>query len=168
MRKSTNQINKFTSERLKQQRITVGLSHKELGAVINVNAVQMKKYEEGVSAIPVSRLYVLAKALNMPLKHFFNNAEEDKSELEYKPDQEDKSIANEVGYLIKEIEEYRLDNVAEESEKYEAEIPFDRKELSRTVEREILSLTRAFSKIQNPNLRKIIIELIRSLAADCK
>ncbi|MGX6960564.1 MAG: helix-turn-helix domain-containing protein [Rickettsia endosymbiont of Pentastiridius leporinus] len=168
MKNSTNQIDKFASERLKQQRILLGLSHKELGEAVDINAIQIKKYEEGLSTIPVSRLYVLAKVLNTPLKYFFNGSEEDKSKLEYELDKKENSISNEMKYLIKEMEEYRLDNVAEESEKYEAEIPFDRQELSRTVEREILSLTRAFSKIQNPNLRKIVIELIRSLAVACK
>lgn len=168
MKNSTNQIDKFASERLKQQRIAAGLTHKELGEAIDINAVQIKKYEEGLSTIPVSRLYVLAKVLNTPLRYFFNGSEEGKSKLEYKSDHEEKSISNEMKYLIKEMEGCRLDNVAEESEKYEAEISFDGKELSRIVEREILSLTRAFSRIQNPDLRKIVIELVRSLALACK
>ncbi|KJW05631.1 hypothetical protein RAT170B_0453 [Rickettsia argasii T170-B] len=36
-------------------------------------------------------------------------------------------------------------------------------ELSRTMERVLLSLTRAFTRVQNPNIRKIIIELVRSV-----
>lgn len=51
---------------------------------------------------------------------------------------------------------------------YENEISFDYKELSRTMERELLSLTRAFTRVQNPNIRKIIIELVRSVSIPCK
>lgn len=54
--------------------------------------------------------------------------------------------------------------MAEEDEDYEYNIPFSRENLTRTLEREILLLTRAFTKIQNPDVRKIIIELVRPLA----
>ncbi|HJD61249.1 MAG TPA: helix-turn-helix domain-containing protein [Rickettsia endosymbiont of Columbicola hoogstraali] len=65
-------IDKIASERLKQHRIAIGLRQKELGETVDISAIQIKKYEEGVSTIPLSRLYVLAKILNTPLKHFFN------------------------------------------------------------------------------------------------
>ncbi|MCX4079547.1 hypothetical protein N7280_02675 [Rickettsia rhipicephali] len=43
-----------------------------------MSALQVKKYEEGLSNIPISRLYVFAKVLNTPLKYFFNSSEEEK------------------------------------------------------------------------------------------
>ncbi|WP_419235137.1 hypothetical protein [Rickettsia endosymbiont of Nabis limbatus] len=74
------------------------------------------------------------------------------------------STNNETEYLSNEIGENLLSNVTEEDAEYEYNIPFNREDLTRTLEREILSLTRAFTKIQNPDVRKIIIELVRSLA----
>lgn len=154
------QIDKLASERLKQRRIATGLSQKELGETLDISAIQIKKYEEGISTIPISRLYVLAKVLNTPLKYFLNNSTSEAKKLET----DDNITDNEVEYLFKEMNEYLLNNVAEEDTEYEHTIPFNKEELTRTLEREILSLTRAFTKIQNPDIRKIIIELVRSLA----
>ncbi|MCC8462359.1 MAG: hypothetical protein LN546_04210 [Rickettsia endosymbiont of Ecitomorpha arachnoides] len=61
-----------------------------------------------------------------------------------------------------------LNNIAEEEGQYENDVSFDYKELSRTMERELLSLTRAFTRVQNPNIRKIIIELVRSVSISCE
>lgn len=44
-------IDKFASERLKQRRIAIGLSQKELGETLDISAIQIKKYEEGISTI---------------------------------------------------------------------------------------------------------------------
>jgi len=154
------QIDKFASERLKQCRIATGLSQKELGETLDISAIQIKKYEEGLSTIPISRLYVLAKVLNTPLKYFFNNSTSEEKKL----DADNSPSNNEVEYLINEMDEYISNNFAEENAEYEYNTPLDREKLTRTLEREILSLTRAFTKIQNPNIRKIIIELVRSLA----
>lgn len=153
------QIDRFASERLKQRRIASGLSQKELSEALDINVIQIKKYEDGVSSIPISRLYVLAKILNTPLKHFFNN-----SAPEEKSNTDNNIPGNEIEYSFKEIDKHLSHNFAEESAEYQHSIPIDREELTRTIEREILSLTRAFTKIQNPNVRKIIIELVRSLA----
>jgi len=150
------QIDKFASDRLKQRRIATGLSQKELGEALHISTVQIKKYEEGISTIPISRLYVLAKVLNTPLKYFFSSSNSKEKKLDIDNDKTE--------YLINETDEYISNNFAEEGAGYEHTIPFSREELTRTLEREILSLTRAFTKIQNPNIRKIIIELVRSLA----
>ena len=153
-------IDKIASERLKQRRIAIGLSQKELGKTLDISAIQIKKYEEGISTIPVSRLYVLAKILNTPLKHFFNTSIFEEERL----NTDNNIFNNEIEYLSNEIDEQLLNNVAEEDEDYEYNIPFSIEDLTRALEREILSLTRAFTKIQNPDVRKIIIELVRSLA----
>ncbi|XVN41841.1 MAG: helix-turn-helix transcriptional regulator [Rickettsia endosymbiont of Argas persicus] len=155
-------IDKFASERLKQRRIAIGLSQKELGEALDISPIQIKKYEEGISTIPISRLYILSKVLNTSLKYFFNNTEEEKLETE------DNLSDSQVTYLSNELDELLSNNVAEENADYEYDILFERENLTRTLERELLSLTRAFTKIQNANIRKIIIELVKTLALSYK
>ncbi|MCC8467452.1 MAG: helix-turn-helix transcriptional regulator [Rickettsia endosymbiont of Eriopis connexa] len=154
MNDSIKHPDKLASERLKERRLAVGISQKELGQALDISALQVKKYEEGLS----SRLYVFAKVLNTPLKYFFNSSEEEKLKTD------DKNTSNnKIEYLFKEIESDFLNNIAEEGQ-YEHDISFDYKELSSTMERELLSLTRAFTRVQNPNIRKIIIELVTSVS----
>lgn len=163
MNDSIKHPDKLASERLKERRLAVGISQKELGQALDISALQVKKYEEGLSNIPISRLHVFAKVLNTPLKYFFNSSEEEK----LKTDDENTSN-NKIEYLFKEIESDFLNNIAEEEGQYENDVSFDYKELSRTMERELLSLTRAFTRVQNPNIRKIIIELVRSVSISCE
>ncbi|QWB86492.1 hypothetical protein JRD95_00543 [Rickettsia parkeri] len=125
----------------------------------DISALQVKKYEEGLSNIPISRLYVFAKVLNTPLKYFFNSSEEEK----LKADNEN-TPNNKIEYLFKEIESDFLNNIAEAEGQYEHDVSFDYKELSRTMERALLSLTRAFTT----NIRKIIIERVRSVSIPCE
>lgn len=162
MNDSIKHPDKLTSEYLKERRLAVGISQKELGQAWDISALQVKKYEEGLSNIPISRLYVFAKVLNTPLKYFFNSSEEEKLKAN-----DENTPNNKIEYLFKEIESDFLNNIAEEGQ-YEHGVSFDYKELSRTMERALLSLTRAFTRVQNPNIRKIIIELVRSVSIPCE
>ncbi|MFV9948881.1 helix-turn-helix domain-containing protein [Rickettsia conorii] len=163
MNDSIKHPDKLASERLKERRLAIGISQKELGQDLDISALQVKKYEEGLSNIPISRLYVFAKVLNTPLKYFFNSSEEEKLKAD-----DENTPNNKIEYLFKEIESDFLNNIAEEEGQYEYDISFDYKELSRTMERALLSLTRAFTRVQNPNIRKIIIELVRSVSIPCE
>ncbi|AFB26131.1 MULTISPECIES: hypothetical protein [spotted fever group] len=73
----------------------------------DISALQVQKYEEGLSNIPISRLYVFAKVFNTPLKYFFNSSEEEK----LKADNEN-TPNNKIEYLFKEIESDFLNNIA--------------------------------------------------------
>ncbi|WP_029662610.1 hypothetical protein [Rickettsia gravesii] len=99
----------------------------------------------------------------MPLKYFFNSSEEEKLKAD-----DENTPNNKIEYLFKEIASDFLNNIAEEEEQYEHDASFDYKELSRAMERALLSLTRAFTRVQNPNIRKIIIELVRSVSIPCE
>ncbi|AAL03034.1 hypothetical protein [Rickettsia conorii] len=161
MNYSIKHPDKLASERLKERRLAVGRYYPKRirASFFDISALQVKKYEEGLSNIPISRLYVFAKVLNTPLKYFFNSSEEEK----LKADNEN-TPNNKIEYLFKEIESDFLNNIAEAEGQYEHEVSFDYKELSRTMERALLSLTRAFTT----NIRKIIIEHVRSVSIPCE
>ncbi|MFY9590122.1 helix-turn-helix domain-containing protein [Rickettsia endosymbiont of Halotydeus destructor] len=146
MSESKRYIDKIASERLKQRRIALGISQKDLGKAIDISAQQVQKYEEGLSIIPVSRLYVFSKILNAPLRYFTENSEKTKEETEY---------------LFEESKNNLVNEVAEDKEEYTAH--FNYKKLSRSMEREVIALVRAFTEIQSPDIRRIIIELVKSV-----
>ncbi|MFQ3887050.1 MAG: helix-turn-helix domain-containing protein [Rickettsia conorii subsp. raoultii] len=98
MNDSIKHPDKLASERLKERRLAIGISQKELGQDLDISALQVKKYEEGLSNIPISRLYVFAKVLNTPLKYFFNSSEEEKLKAD-----DENTPNNKIEYLFKEI-----------------------------------------------------------------
>lgn len=53
MNDSIKHPDKLASERLKERRLAVGISQKELGQALDISALQVKKYEEGLSNIPI-------------------------------------------------------------------------------------------------------------------
>lgn len=63
--------------RLKLRRSILGLSQGDVAKAIGVTFQQVQKYERGVNRMGSSRLYELAKTLNMPVTYFFD---------EYQPD----------------------------------------------------------------------------------
>lgn len=151
MKESKKQIDKLASERLKQRRIALGLTQKELGNAINISTVQIKKYEAGISSIPISQLYVFSKVLNTPLKHFLN------------PNKQEEVFKKEFKYSFEEAEDSNIvNNIAEENEKYQ--IDFDYVKLSKSMKEEITALIKAFIEIKNPDRRKVIVDLVKSLA----
>ncbi|WP_337969228.1 helix-turn-helix transcriptional regulator [Rickettsia tamurae] len=54
MNDSIKHPDKLASEHLKERRLAVGISQKELGQALDISALQVKKYEEGLSNIPIN------------------------------------------------------------------------------------------------------------------
>lgn len=63
-----------------------GLSQSDLAATIGLTFQQLQKYERGVNRISASKLYLLARHLNVPVSAFF-------AELERPQDSEDTSLS---------------------------------------------------------------------------
>lgn len=68
----TDQIDMIVGERIREQRISLGLSRMQLAAKIDVTHQQLQKYEKGDNRVSAGRLYLIAEALNKPLNYFFN------------------------------------------------------------------------------------------------
>jgi transcriptional regulator with XRE-family HTH domain len=58
--------------RLRQRRTLLGMSLTELGAAVGLTFQQIQKYERGTNRISASRLYELAKVLDVPESYFFD------------------------------------------------------------------------------------------------
>jgi hypothetical protein len=65
-------IDIHVGQRLRERRLQAALGLEALGARVGVSAQQIQKYEFGQDRISASRLYLLAGALQVPLKDFFH------------------------------------------------------------------------------------------------
>lgn len=67
----TNQVDAIVGQKLRELRMLAGLSQSDLAATINLTFQQLQKYERGVNRISASKLYLLARHLNVPVSAFF-------------------------------------------------------------------------------------------------
>jgi transcriptional regulator with XRE-family HTH domain len=64
-------VDRHVGARLRELRISAGLSQQALGDLIGVTYQQAHKYESGVNRISASRLFALALALDVEVNEFF-------------------------------------------------------------------------------------------------
>jgi transcriptional regulator with XRE-family HTH domain len=62
--------------RIRVQRLLSDMSQSALGDAIGVTFQQVQKYEKGANRVGASRLTQIAKALRVPIRTFFDGAEE--------------------------------------------------------------------------------------------
>jgi transcriptional regulator with XRE-family HTH domain len=67
------QIGNHIGEKVFNLRLGMGLSRKELAALIGVSHQQLQKYEKGVNRISVGRLLLVAKALEKDIEYFYED-----------------------------------------------------------------------------------------------
>lgn len=57
--------------RLRERRLQMGLTQEKLGTMLGLTFQQVQKYERGVNRIAASRLFDIAKLLEVPLTYFY-------------------------------------------------------------------------------------------------
>jgi transcriptional regulator with XRE-family HTH domain len=125
--------------RVRLRRTLLGLSQEKLGEALGLTFQQVQKYERGVNRIGASRLFDLARVLDVPIGFFFDDM----------PD----SLGG--GGTSAGAAARRAMGLAETQEGFEDDT------LHR---RETLELVRAYYRITEPSVRKRVFELIKSLA----
>jgi transcriptional regulator with XRE-family HTH domain len=73
--RKTNESNEFNvavGTRLRQKRITLGITQEKLAADTGLTFQQIQKYEKGVNGIPLHRLVKIAQLLFVPVTYFFD------------------------------------------------------------------------------------------------
>lgn len=128
-------IDHLVSKKLRMRRMMLGLSQNELSEALDVSIQQIQKYEKATNRISSGKLFALAKLLRVPVGYFF-----DTSEL--------------TGDNLSSV-------FAEEPEEYVNQGANDK---SHMTEKEVISLVRAFGEVKNAQVRKKILELVRSMA----
>ena len=74
-----NPIDVHVGWQLAAYRRVAGLSQEALGAAIGVTFQQIQKYEKGTNRIGASRLFLISKALDVPVSVFFAGLGQDEA-----------------------------------------------------------------------------------------
>jgi transcriptional regulator with XRE-family HTH domain len=70
-----NPTDRYAGQRLQKRRRALGLSQKMLAARVQLTWQQIRKYEAGTNRIGAGRLYDFATILRVPIRYFFEDAE---------------------------------------------------------------------------------------------
>jgi transcriptional regulator with XRE-family HTH domain len=73
-REDAETINMAVGTRLKLQRKRLGITQTQLGDLLGITFQQIQKYERGANRISAGYLYILAKALRVPVSYFFDGS----------------------------------------------------------------------------------------------
>lgn len=72
----THPIDLHVGKRLRQRRRLLGLTQQKLAEAVSIRFQQIQKYESGANRISASRLWTLAKALDVSVAYFYEGLEE--------------------------------------------------------------------------------------------
>jgi transcriptional regulator with XRE-family HTH domain len=61
--------------RLRERRTMLGLSQEQLAEAVGLTFQQIQKYERGINRMGASRLWSLARALDVPLDYFYGEGD---------------------------------------------------------------------------------------------
>lgn len=69
-----NPIDQHVGNRVRMQRMLLGMSQEKLGEALGLTFQQVQKYEKGVNRIGASRLHELSRVLGVPIQYFYDDA----------------------------------------------------------------------------------------------
>jgi len=131
-----NPIDIHVGSRIRLRRTLLGMSQQKLGEAIGLTFQQVQKYERGTNRVGSSRMFELARVLDVPVSYFF---EEMGSDVAARGRQHAFGIASEA--------------------------PSAPGSADPMTKRETLELVRAYYKITDTKVRKRLFEMTKALAA---
>ncbi|MFT8664695.1 helix-turn-helix domain-containing protein [Acetobacter orientalis] len=135
-------VDAHVGKRIKLRRIALGFSQEKLGELVGITFQQIQKYERGANRVGASRLYDIAGALDVPLDFFFDGVDRHPQ----------------PGTLQKEG--FAQIRKAFEGAPSGSSDPMDAKTITQP---ETLELVQAYYAIPDANVRRNVLELIRSM-----
>lgn len=69
-------IDLHVGNRVRQRRRLLGMTQQRLADAVRIRFQQIQKYESGANRISASRLWTLARALDVPISYFFEGVDE--------------------------------------------------------------------------------------------
>jgi len=130
-----NPVDTHVGKRLRMRRTILGMSQEALGNVIGVTFQQIQKYERGANRIGAGRLFDFSQSLNVPVSYFFEDLNDNN-----KIPGEGENNYHLADSSVQEFEHERLSS------------------------RETLEMMRSYYRINDPQIRKRSVDLIRALA----
>lgn len=128
-----NPVDVHVGSRVRLRRTLLGLSQEKLGEAVGLTFQQIQKYERGANRIGASRLFEFSRILDVPVSFFFD-------------DMSDRLAAGDMS--------------ANGGLSDQGQQPLEPDPLTR---RETLELVRAYYRIGDPQVRKRLFELTKSL-----
>jgi transcriptional regulator with XRE-family HTH domain len=77
MRAETLLINRFVGKRIRERRVMLGMSQRQLGAPIDVAAQRVHKYEHGENSVTAGVPFEIGRVLGISPDHFFEGLEDE-------------------------------------------------------------------------------------------
>ncbi|WP_420431863.1 helix-turn-helix domain-containing protein [Hyphobacterium sp.] len=74
--RSATDVDAHVGSRVRVRRQYLGMSQERLGELLGITFQQVQKYERGANRIGASRLFDLARVLDVPIKYFFDGIAE--------------------------------------------------------------------------------------------
>lgn len=125
-KKSPNPVDEHVGQRVRYQRMILGMSQDKLGEALGLTFQQVQKYEKGANRIGASRLWDISKTLGVPVSFFFEG-----------------------------LNQSAVEGFAEDGEGWTGEF---------VASAEGMQLCRFFTAIEQPQVRKRLLDLVKSLA----
>jgi len=107
----------FIGERIREERLKLGLSQEKLGELVGLTFQQIHKYEIGLNRISASKLYEISQTMEKPMKIFFDDFEDDELFFNFKPANENEHLGKSsedmkrMSVLIKSFNQIRSEEV---------------------------------------------------------
>ena len=76
LRDGPDHVDIHVGKRVRERRVSLGMSQANLGEYLGLTFQQIQKYERGVNRISASRLWVLSHLFKVPVEWFFEGLEE--------------------------------------------------------------------------------------------
>lgn len=130
-----NPIDVHVGSRIRLRRTLLGMSQQKLGEAIGLTFQQVQKYERGTNRVGSSRMFELARVLDVPVSYFFE---------EMGADTAARGRQHALGFATEAPEPGGADPMTK---------------------RETLELVRAYYKITDPKVRKRLFEMTKALGA---
>lgn len=140
---SPRPVDIHVGRRLRERRSLLGMSQERLAELLGITYQQVQKYERGANRIGSSRLHDIARFLEIPVAWFFAGLDEPETRLGGLADEAPPPF----GF--------------EGSPGAEAEPPSP----VAAVSRETMELVRAFHRVEDPEVRRRLLDLAKALAA---
>jgi transcriptional regulator with XRE-family HTH domain len=138
--------------RLRQRRTLLGMSQGRLGGLLGVTYQQIQKYERGANRIGSSRLHDLARILGVLVAYFFDAP---LPPAGFQPALGDSTgLAEGASAFVHDVPAADLSPPQGDADPGDV-----------VGSRETLELVRAFNRIGDPQVRRRLLDLARSLAA---
>ena len=133
-----NPVDIHVGQRIRLRRTLLGMSQEKLGEALNLTFQQVQKYERGANRVGSSRLFQLARVLDVPVSYFFE-------EMTAETTARAKAVSSAApGFEEGAGEGYQADPMTK---------------------RETLELVRAYYRISDPKLRRRLFDMTKALAA---